>query len=202
MIVQYNSCTLFSYSYIKCYSYIDYYVLLWLLFNNTLYLLYCNWLVTVYLVYYISCTVIFVYHHTLTELHGFFQIKNCIHIYLQYKCLKFYMLHTRHITYWLLHNVRHELRIKWYGPLMYADTILAIFGHSKITPNFMTLASLPIRCFGHHLLAEISVCPQALRWEFQLYIFLGTTFRPTAQPSRLYILHTFYRNPTWLCETC
>ncbi len=27
----------------------------------------------------------------------------------------FYMLHTRHITYWLLYNVPHELRIKCYG---------------------------------------------------------------------------------------
>ncbi len=26
------------------------------------------------------------------------------------------MLHTWHIAYWLLHNVPHELRIKWYGP--------------------------------------------------------------------------------------
>ncbi len=80
--------------------------------------------------------------------------------------------------------------------------IFSIFGHSKITPNSMTLASLPIRCFGHHVLAEISVHLQALSWEFELYIFLGTSFRPTAQPRRLYILHTFYRNPTWLCETC
>ncbi len=56
----------------------------------------------------------------------------------------------------------------------------------------MTLASLPIRCFGHHMLAEISVHPQALSWEFQLYILSGTIFRLMAQPSRLYISHTFY----------
>ncbi len=39
------------------------------------------------------------------------------------------------------------------------DSIPSIFGHSKITPNSMTLASLPIRCFGHQVLAKISVRP-------------------------------------------
>ncbi len=28
----------------------------------------------------------------------------------------FFMLHTQHITYWLLYNVQHELIIKCYGP--------------------------------------------------------------------------------------
>ncbi len=33
-----------------------------------------------------------------------------------------------------------------------------------------------------------------------LHLF-GNHVSTTAQPSRLYISHTFYRNPAWLCET-
>ncbi len=117
MIVQYNSCTLFSYSYINYFPYIDYYVLLWMLSNNTLYLLYCHWLVRVYLVYYISCTIICVYHFTLTQLHTFFYTYKIVYMCISStNVFKFYMLHTRHIAYWLLFNVPHELRIKCYSP--------------------------------------------------------------------------------------
>ncbi|MBL0686785.1 MAG: hypothetical protein JJV94_03040 [Sulfurospirillum sp.] len=42
--------------------------------------------------------------------------------------------------------------------------------------SVMTLISLPIRCFGHHTLAVISVRPQALSWEFQVCTFSGTIF--------------------------
>ncbi len=83
---------------------------------------------------------------------------------------------------------------------MFTDSISFIFGNSKSHPNFMMLSSLPIRCFAHLTLAEISVRPQALGWEFQLCIFSGTTFRQTALPSRLYIHHIFHRNPIWLCD--
>ncbi len=46
---------------------------------------------------------------------GFFHIVNFMCIF-STNVFKFYMLHTRHITFWLLYNVPHELRIKWYSP--------------------------------------------------------------------------------------
>ncbi len=81
------------------------------------------------------------------------------------------------------------MRIKWYS---FSSTQTASVPYLVITKssNFMTLASLPIRCFGHHILAEISVRPQVLIYEFQLYIFSGTIFRTTAQPCWLFILQT------------
>ncbi len=64
------------------------------------------------------------YHSNFTQLHGFSHRKYYTCVFTLQMSFKFYMLHTRHVLYWLVCNVPHELRIKWYSP-SWAQTAFA-----------------------------------------------------------------------------
>ncbi len=90
--------------------------------------------------------------------------------------LQFYMLHTWYITYWLLYEIPHVLRIKWYRLSWNTDSIHTIFGFTISLQCHDADLSTNQVLWPSHVSRDISACLDIF-WEFQLYILSGTTFR-------------------------
>ncbi len=116
------------------------------------------------------------YHSSIAQLRGVFTYNISTYIILLQISLQFYMLHTWHITYWLLYKTPHVLRIKWCRPSWNTDSIRTIFGLTISPQCYDTDLSTNLFLWPSHVSRDINARLDIF-WEFQPYILAGTTFQ-------------------------